>query len=235
MIIIGVDEVGRGPIAGPVVAAAVSLPAEFEHSKITDSKKLSKRQREKLFPEIQNLALDWRIVSVSHLVIDQINIREAARLAMSHAVSGLQGDLVLVDGNMPINCQVPQKTIIKGDLLHVQISAASILAKVWRDRHLEELDRAYPGYGLAKHAGYPTKAHQEAVAQLGPCAIHRRSFKGVKEFCHEQEQRRFPSLESEITIFQKCSKLEQTGRLAISETSADWSLGREAGWNLSKA
>ena len=139
MIIIGVDEVGRGPIAGPVVAAAASFPSNYSHPEITDSKKLSAKKRDKLYEQIQDEALDWSIVSVSHLLIDEMNILQAAKLAMSKAVGCLSGDQVLVDGNMEIDTELPQETVIKGDSLHVQISAASILAKVWRDKRMQEL------------------------------------------------------------------------------------------------
>ena len=182
----GVDEVGRGPLAGPVVAAAVILPDSFQHSEITDSKKLSKKKREELYSEIQEIALEWSIVSADPELIDQVNILQASLQAMSAAVRCIQADRVLVDGNQRIDVDIPQQTVIGGDRKHVQISAASILAKVWRDRKMAELDALFPGYGFTGHAGYPTKAHKAAIATIGPSAIHRASFRGVKEYWNDQ-------------------------------------------------
>lgn len=181
MRICGVDEAGRGPLAGPVVAAAVVFDESFEDPRIKDSKALSTKQREKLFDYIKESAISWAIIAVGPRRIDQINILQATRLAMKLAVERVSADLVLVDGNQPIVCSLPQRTVIGGDRLHVQISAASILAKVWRDRLMQTLAKRYPGYGLEKHSGYPTAAHRAALINLGPSRIHRKTFAGV---CH---------------------------------------------------
>lgn len=182
MLIAGVDEVGRGPLAGPVVAAAVSFNAGYINTDIKDSKKLSAKDREQLVDVIKNDAVAWSIVSVGHERIKTLNIRSAARLAMSLAVRRIPADMILVDGNMEIFTDRQQKTVIGGDDLHVEISAASILAKVWRDALMVTLDRKYPGYELAAHAGYPTPRHKAAVQRLGPSKIHRVTFRGVKEY-----------------------------------------------------
>jgi ribonuclease HII len=182
MRIAGVDEVGRGPLAGPVVAAAVVFPAGYSNPRIKDSKQLSASVRENLVKEIHAAALSWAIVSVGHARIERINIREASRLAMRLAVERVEADLVLVDGNVPIDIALPQRTVVQGDQKHVEISAASILAKVFRDDLMCRLDQKYPGYGFANHAGYGTVAHRTAIAQIGPSPVHRRSFRGVKEY-----------------------------------------------------
>jgi ribonuclease HII len=179
MRICGVDEAGRGPLAGPVVAAAVVFDENFSDSRIRDSKALSTQQREKLFDYIKETALSWSIIAVGPRRIDQLNILQATKLAMKLAVQRVEADLVLVDGNQPIVSSIPQRTVVGGDRLHVQISAASILAKVWRDRLMEDLSARYPGYGFEKHSGYPTPAHKAAIRTLGPCRIHRRTFAGV--------------------------------------------------------
>jgi ribonuclease HII len=179
MRICGVDEAGRGPLAGPVVAAAAVFHDDFAHPQIRDSKAISAQQREKLFDYIIAHALGWSIIAVGARRIDKINILQATRLAMKLAVARVEADLVLVDGNQRIECRFPQKTVVGGDRLHVQISAASILAKVWRDRLMTQLAERYPGYGLEKHAGYPTPAHKAAIIRLGPSRIHRRTFAGV--------------------------------------------------------
>ena len=183
MLIAGVDEAGRGPLAGPVVAAACVLPEQFSNSEITDSKKLTAKKREQLFEIIRCEAVSYAIVAVGHHRIDRHNIREATKIAMKLSVERIQADHVLIDGNMEIPISLPQTTVVKGDLKHIQISAASILAKVWRDKLMKILDQKYPGYDLGKHAGYPTKAHKQAVSILGPSKIHRRTFRGVKEYC----------------------------------------------------
>ena len=180
--IIGVDEAGRGPLAGPVVAAAIALPADYSDPRIKDSKKMTAKMRSVIFEELTNSTFAYRIIAVGPRRIDRINIRQATHRAMSLAVKDLPGDIVLVDGNMPINSRLPQKTIVSGDNLVVQISAASILAKVYRDRLMQTLDRKYPGYSLGTHAGYGTSQHRAAIAALGPSPIHRRSFAGVKEY-----------------------------------------------------
>ncbi len=183
MKIAGTDEVGRGPLAGPVVAAAVIFPENFTHDEITDSKKLSKKKREELIDVIKENAIEWSIVSVGQKRIDKLNIREASKLAMSIAVKKVNPDFVRIDGNMEIDTKVPQETIIKGDQKHIEIAAASILAKVFRDRLMEILDEKYPGYNFSQHSGYPTKAHKEAVTRIGVSRVHRKTFRGVKEYC----------------------------------------------------
>jgi ribonuclease HII len=177
----GLDEAGRGPLAGPVVAAAVILHPDRPIAGLTDSKLLTEAKREALFPLIQEHALAWAIAEATVLEIDTINILQATMLAMQRAVAALsvQPHLAIVDGNYPpkLNCQV--KTIIKGDLTEPAISAASILAKVTRDRAMVELDKHYPQYGFAQHKGYGTKQHLRALEQHGATIIHRMSFAPV--------------------------------------------------------
>ncbi len=177
----GVDEVGRGPLAGPVVAAAVLLPRGFSSEGINDSKKLSERQRMAAFERICREAADIGVGVIDAQVIDRINILEASLLAMATAIDQLAPapDYLLVDGNQPVKCAIPQITLTRGDSRSLSIAAASIVAKVTRDRLMEDYDRLYPTYGFAQHKGYPTRAHREAVAVYGRCPIHRRSFKGV--------------------------------------------------------
>ena len=184
MRVAGTDEAGRGPLAGPVVAAAVVFPEGYQNPEIKDSKKLSAKKREYLIDTIKRDALSWSVIAVGHRRIDKINILEASKLAMILAVKRVNADMVLVDGNQPLNINIPQECIIGGDAKYVQISAASILAKVWRDELMVTLDRKYPGYSLGAHAGYPTASHREAIAQLGPSPIHRTTFKGVREHLH---------------------------------------------------
>lgn len=179
MRVCGVDEAGRGPLAGPVVAAAAVFDSDFEDPRIRDSKTLSAQQRERLFDYIITTAHSWAVVAVGPRRIEALNILEATKLAMRLAVERVEADTVLIDGNQPIQCALPQRTVVKGDTLHVQISAASIIAKVWRDRLMQQLGARYPGYGLEKHAGYPTAAHRSAIQQLGPSRAHRRTFAGV--------------------------------------------------------
>lgn len=176
--IAGIDEVGRGPIAGPVVAAAVILPKHCKLPNIKDSKKLSEKKRYQLEPEIRNAAVAWAIGAVDSHKIDEINILEATRLAMVQAVEKLpvRPQHLLLDAmKLPLN--VPQTSLIKGDALSISIGAASILAKCHRDRMMAVYDEMYPGYGLAGHAGYPTAAHKQAVFDMGYSPIHRRSYK----------------------------------------------------------
>lgn len=177
----GVDEAGRGPLAGPVVAAAVILPPDFAIAGIDDSKKLSPKKREWLFDLIREQAIAYSIARADVDEIDQINILQATLLAMKRAVKGLpvRPSRVLVDGNQAPNIDEPVATLVRGDALNQSISAASILAKVARDREMTELDSVYPGYGFARHKGYPTKAHLEAIARLGVLPVHRRSFAPV--------------------------------------------------------
>lgn len=176
--ICGVDEAGRGPLAGPVTAAAVVLPEGVEIPGINDSKKLTEAKREALFPAICEKALAWSVAFASHEEIDSYNILQATFLAMRRAVKGLSilPQLALVDGNRDPGLELSTRCIVKGDSHCASIAAASILAKVSRDRRMVELDRQYPQYGFAKHKGYPTKAHYEALASFGPSPVHRRSF-----------------------------------------------------------
>jgi ribonuclease HII len=174
----GTDEVGRGPLAGPVVAAAVILDPDNPIEGLADSKKLSETKREALFPIIQEKALSYSIQQATVEEIDDINILQASLLAMRRSVLALshQPHHVLVDGNKLPDLPMSAQAVIKGDQHVAEIQAASILAKVTRDRLMKQLDEQYPGYGLAKHKGYPTKAHREALQELGATVIHRRSF-----------------------------------------------------------
>ncbi len=182
-VIAGVDEAGRGPLAGPVVSAAVVLPENFDVPGINDSKKLSEKKREALFPVIQKHAIAFGIGLADHEEIDQINILQASLLSMKRAVEALSvtPDYLLIDGKFIIDCTIDQRSVIKGDALSLSIAAASILAKVTRDRIMADRDLQYPEYGFRRHKGYPTKAHKEAILTHGPCPIHRKSFKGVKD------------------------------------------------------
>ncbi|QIC80395.1 ribonuclease HII [Acinetobacter indicus] len=184
MKIAGVDEAGRGPLVGTVVAAAVILDPNNPIAGLNDSKKLSEKKREKLFIEIQEKALAWAIAEASPAEIDELNILQASLLAMRRAVEALQlqPDQVLVDGNkIPQGLSMPCEAVVGGDALHAEISAASILAKVTRDRQMLELDQKFPQFGFAKHKGYPTKAHFEAIALHGVTTEHRRSFGPVRK------------------------------------------------------
>lgn len=177
-VIAGTDEAGRGPLAGPVYAAAVILPIGLEIEGLNDSKKLSPKKREKLYDEITSKALCYAIAYCDVETIEKTDILSASQSAMVKAVSALEikPDIVLVDGNIARGFPVPSKTVIGGDALSPNIAAASILAKVTRDRYLEELDKKYPMYGFAKHKGYGTKEHREALLAYGPCPEHRMSF-----------------------------------------------------------
>ena len=177
-VICGVDEAGRGPLAGPVVAAACILPDDFYLEELNDSKKLTEKKREKLFDIILQNALDFSIAIASVEEIEEINILNATMLAMKRAIDGLElkPDLALIDGNTSRGFTVPTKTVVGGDAKSPSIAAASILAKVTRDRMCYEFDKAFPEYGFAKHKGYGTKVHIEAVKKYGPSPIHRRSF-----------------------------------------------------------
>lgn len=177
--ICGVDEAGRGPLAGPVCAAAVILPECCEIEGLNDSKKLSEKKREQLYDVIIEKAVAYSIAYGTLEEIEQYNILEATYFAMNRAIEGLnlKSDFALIDGNrVPKNISVPCQTVVKGDSKSYSIAAASILAKVTRDRLLLEYDIKYPQYGFAKHKGYGTKAHYEAIAQHGVCAVHRLSF-----------------------------------------------------------
>ena len=176
--ICGVDEAGRGPLCGPVVAAAVILPLGLEIEGLNDSKKLSEKKREALFDVICEKALAYAIAEASPTEIDEINILNASMLAMRRAVEALEipADFALIDGNCSRGFNIPTETVVKGDAKSYSIAAASILAKVTRDRGCMELDREYPQYGIAKHKGYPTKDHMDAVREHGPAPIYRKSF-----------------------------------------------------------
>lgn len=178
----GCDEVGRGPLAGDVVAAAVILDPENPIAGLDDSKKLTEKKREQLFIEIQQKAKSWCIARASVTEIDTINILQASLLAMTRAVQGLdiQPEHVLVDGNKLPKWNYPAEAVVKGDSRVAAISAASILAKVTRDREMVELDKTYPGYGFADHKGYPTKVHMDALDKLGITPIHRTSYAPVR-------------------------------------------------------
>lgn len=182
-VIAGVDEAGRGPLIGSVVAACVVLDPANPIDGLNDSKKLSEAKREKLFDLIQARSLDFAIAEATPEEIDTLNILQATMLAMRRAVLGLKISVhkVYVDGNRVPELPYPAEAIIGGDAKVAAISAASILAKVARDRAMVELDRLYPGYGIAQHKGYPTKVHMEALQALGPTPHHRRSFRPVRE------------------------------------------------------
>ena len=176
----GCDEAGRGPLCGSVVAAAVILPRGLVIDGLNDSKKLSEKKREALFDIIKEKAVAYAIAEATPEEIDEINILNASMLAMRRAVEGLgvKADFALIDGNCSRGFTVPTETVVKGDAKSYSIAAASILAKVTRDRQCIELDAIYPQYGIAKHKGYPTKDHMDAVRKYGPCPAHRKSFLG---------------------------------------------------------
>ena len=179
----GVDEAGRGPLAGPVVVSAVVLDPARPIAGLDDSKRLSARRRESLAEQIRASALGWSVIEVEADEIDRLNILQATLTGMRRAVEALsiRIDEVLIDGNrVPAGLALPARAIVGGDALQPAISAASILAKTVRDARLVELDSQFPGYGFAVHKGYPTPAHLQALRQLGPCAAHRRSFAPVR-------------------------------------------------------
>lgn len=181
-IICGVDEAGRGPLAGPVCAAAVILPKGLEIPGLNDSKKLTDKRRRELMPIIKEQALAFGIAFASHEEIDQINILQATFLAMERALSQLKirPDLALIDGNRQKDFGINVETVVKGDSRSANIAAASVLAKVTRDDYMEAMAQEYPGYGFEIHKGYGTKAHYEALRNLGPSPIHRMTF--LKKF-----------------------------------------------------
>lgn len=180
--ICGVDEAGRGPLAGPVCAAAVILPRGLEIPGLTDSKKLSDKRRRELYPVIMEQAVAYGIGLASHEEIDEINILQATFLAMERAMAQLnvRPDLALIDGNRQKDFGLPVETVVKGDSLSASIAAASVLAKVTRDDIMVEMAQQYPGYGFEIHKGYGTKAHYQALQELGPSPIHRMTF--LKKF-----------------------------------------------------
>ena len=186
--IVGIDEVGRGPLFGPVVAAAVILPKGCRLQGLTDSKKLSEKKRNELDVEIRACAVAWAVAAVDAETIDRINIRRASLEAMRRAVEMLaQGpdlplpDFLLIDGRDTIEWDCPQQAVIQGDATSYSIAAASVLAKVHRDRMMVEFDAVFPGYGLARHKGYCSAEHMEALRLLGPTPLHRRSFQPVAQ------------------------------------------------------
>lgn len=183
----GVDEAGRGPLCGPVVAGACILPLDFDCSGLNDSKKLSEKKREALYEIIKEKAIAWAVGEASPAEIDEINILNASMLAMRRAIANLQvkADYALVDGNVVRDFPIEAQAVVKGDAKVASIAAASILAKVTRDRMLLDLDQAYPQYGLAKHKGYPTKEHREAVRKYGVAPIYRKTF---LRFLQKEEQ-----------------------------------------------
>ncbi|BCL68983.1 ribonuclease HII [Vibrio nigripulchritudo] len=178
----GVDEVGRGPLVGDVVTAAVILDPANPIEGLTDSKKLSEKKRLALFPEIQEKALAWAVGRCSPDEIDELNILQATMVAMQRAIAGLkiQPDFALIDGNRVPELPMAGQAVVKGDLRVAEISAASIIAKVVRDAEMDELDKKHPEFGFANHKGYPTKAHFEAIEKHGVISEHRKSFKPVK-------------------------------------------------------
>lgn len=181
----GVDEAGRGPLAGPVVSSAVILPPDFPVDGVNDSKKLTPARRDRLFDEIGRYAVCVAVGVVEAEEIDRINILQAALKSMALAVNRLEraADYLLVDGKFPVPLDLPQEPLVGGDGRSVSIAAASIVAKVTRDRLMAEYAERFPGYGFERHKGYGTVVHREAIRRQGPCPIHRRSFKGVREFC----------------------------------------------------
>lgn len=186
-IICGVDEAGRGPLAGPVYAAAVILPSDCVIEGLNDSKKLTEKKREALFDEIKEKALAYGIASADEKEIDEINILNATFLAMKRAIDSLsvKPDLALIDGNQKPHTDIEEVTVIKGDAKSTSIAAASVLAKVSRDRFMLEMAEKYPQYEFARHKGYGTKLHYEKIAQYGVCNIHRRTF--LKKILGEQK------------------------------------------------
>ncbi len=183
MIVAGVDEAGRGPLAGPVVVAAVVLNPDRPIDGLDDSKKLNEKRREELFPLITERSLAWSVVAIEPAVIDRINILQATLLGMKQAVEQLLPlpSLALIDGNQAPQLDCAVRTIVQGDSLEPAISAASILAKVTRDRLMKKLHIDYPDYGFDRHKGYPTADHLARLARYGPCPIHRRSFAPVRK------------------------------------------------------
>lgn len=186
-IICGVDEAGRGPLAGPVYAAAVILPSDCVIEGLNDSKKLTEKKREALFDEIKEKALAYGIASADEKEIDEINILNATFLAMKRAIDSLsvKPDLALIDGNQKPHTDIEEVTVIKGDAKSMSIAAASVLAKVSRDRYMLEMAEKYPQYEFARHKGYGTKLHYEKIARYGVCDIHRRTF--LKKILGEQK------------------------------------------------
>ena len=189
-LVAGIDEAGRGPLAGPVVAGAVILPPFIFLPKLNDSKLVSEKDRNLLYQKINSLAVAVGIGEVSVELIDQYNILEATKIAMKQAIEnlGVTPDFLLIDAVKLTDSRIPQKNIIKGDRVSASIAAASIIAKVHRDKIMRELHEKYPLYGFARHKGYGTQEHLEALAKYGPCPHHRKSFAPVKEAWHVQSR-----------------------------------------------
>ncbi len=185
----GVDEAGRGPLAGPVVAAAVIFPEGYQNDEIKDSKKLTARQRDRLYKVLKNDAVAIGLGIVESSVIDKINILQAALLAMKEAIGDLsvEPDCLLIDGNQRVHLSIEQQTIVDGDALCLSIAAASIIAKVSRDQIMEIYHRQYPYYNFLKNKGYGTKEHRDAIKQHGCCKIHRQSFAPVRDSLEQGE------------------------------------------------
>jgi len=201
--IAGVDEAGRGPLAGPVVAAVVIFNKRTSIKGINDSKQLSEKQREHLYTKIISSALAYSVSIVEHEVIDDINILNATMLAMKQAVQGLniKPDLVLVDGNRKFQCEFPIIPIVKGDAKSFSIAAASILAKVTRDRLMKKLSTQYPVYSWEKNKGYPTKQHRDIIKIVGPSPLHRKTF--LKNILSEQQVADYET--NEIEVKERCN------------------------------
>ncbi|MFZ5772317.1 MAG: ribonuclease HII [Thermodesulfobacteriota bacterium] len=182
-LVAGLDEAGRGPLAGPVVAASVILPADCEYVLFQDSKKLTEKQRDSLFATLTGMGIPIGVGVATPAEIDEINILRASLLAMKRAVLALpeMPDYLLVDGKFPVPLQVRQQALVKGESKSASIAAASIVAKVTRDRIMRDYHAAYPHYNFSRHKGYPTKEHRDLLLRFGPCAIHRKTFSGVQE------------------------------------------------------
>ena len=182
LLVCGADEAGVGPLAGDVYAAAVILPWGWVPEGLNDSKQVTPKRRDRLFDEIREKAVAWAVTSVDAAAIDEMNILAARLLAMDRAIKALDpaADFALIDGNRDKGISCPHRTVVKGDSLSANIAAASILAKVSRDRYMEEMAKVYPEYEFDRHKGYPTKRHYELLRQYGPCPIHRKSF--LKKF-----------------------------------------------------
>jgi ribonuclease HII len=177
-LVCGADEAGAGPLAGAVYAAAVILPEDYDLPWLNDSKKVTEKRREVLFDKIKEQAIAWAVATASEQEIDEINILNARMLAMNRAIHQLNPapDFALIDGNRSVGITIPNRTVVKGDSLSASIAAASILAKVSRDRYMLEMAEQYPQYQFEKHKGYPTKLHYERLREYGPCPIHRKTF-----------------------------------------------------------
>ena len=188
--IAGLDEVGRGPLAGPVVAACAILPEDCDYQQFVDSKTLPEKERIRLYKELQQNGAIISLGIVSESDIDRVNILQASLLAMKKAVlsSAAEPDFLLVDGKFPVPISLPQQALIKGESKSASIAAASIVAKVERDRLMAEYHRQYPAYNFQQNKGYPTAEHRQAIQTHGPCAIHRQSFKCVREFLAGPEE-----------------------------------------------